>query len=70
MPDVTAAELAEVVRRIQDADEETDHYVRVLRANVPHPAPSDLIFWPPSELGEAAAEDIVDTALRHRPIAL
>lgn len=70
VPDVTATELAEVVRRIQDADEETDHYVRVLRANVPHPAPTDLIFWPPPGLEEATAEEIVDAALRHRPIAL
>ncbi|MEQ4715809.1 bacteriocin immunity protein [Nonomuraea sp. B19D2] len=70
VPDTTRAELAEIVRRIVAADPESDYYLALLEANVPHPEVSDLIFWPPEKLRDATPEEIVDTALRHRPIPL
>lgn len=68
--DVTTEELAEIVRRILAGDPQTDHYLRLLEANVPHPRVSDLIFHPPAGLLDASAEQIVDEGLRYRPIAL
>jgi Colicin immunity protein / pyocin immunity protein len=41
-----------------------------LEANVSHPQVSDLIFYPPAELRDASAEQIVDEVLEYRPIAL
>ncbi|WP_236655977.1 hypothetical protein [Streptacidiphilus jiangxiensis] len=68
--DVTTDELVEVVRRILAGGPESDYYLRLLEANVPHPRVSDLIFHPPVELRDGSAEQIVDEALRYRPIAL
>jgi hypothetical protein len=68
--DITRDELAELVRRIQAADADTDYYLGLFIANVPHPEAADLIFWPPPGLAHASADQIVDAALRHRPIAL
>lgn len=70
VPDITRAELSEIVRRIMAADPETGYYLRLLRANTPHPRVTDLIFHPPADLVRASAEAIVDAALGHRPIAL
>ncbi|MEU0568704.1 bacteriocin immunity protein [Nonomuraea sp. NPDC005983] len=70
VPDITPAELAEIVRRIMEADPESDYYLALLEANVPHPEVSDLIFWPPDELRDAIPEEIVEAALRYRPIPL
>jgi hypothetical protein len=70
VPDITRAELVEIVRRILAADEHADYYVLLLEANVPHPRVADLIFWPPPELVDAPPERIVDAALSYRPIAL
>ncbi|MEV4107722.1 bacteriocin immunity protein [Nonomuraea sp. NPDC049695] len=70
VPDITQAELAEVVRRIMEADPESDHYLALLEADVLHPGVSDLIFWPPEELRDATPEEIVEAALRYRPIPL
>jgi hypothetical protein len=53
-----------------DDDADTECYLRLFTANVAHPAASDLIFHPPSGLVDASAEQIVDAALAHRPIAL
>ncbi|MEQ4725362.1 bacteriocin immunity protein [Nonomuraea sp. B19D2] len=68
--DITREELAEIVRRIMEANPDSDYYLRLLEANVLHPRVSDLIFWPPEELQDATAEEIVEAALRYRPIAL
>jgi hypothetical protein len=38
--------------------------------NTVMPGASDLIFYPPPELRDATAEEIVDAALACRPIAL
>ncbi|MEW2359859.1 hypothetical protein [Spirillospora sp. NPDC029432] len=65
--DITRAELAEIVRRIQAADHETDHYLLVLESSVSDPNAADLIFGP------SAPEDpdeIATRILAHRPIAL
>ncbi|WP_433611261.1 bacteriocin immunity protein [Prescottella agglutinans] len=68
--DITTDELVEIVRRLLSDDPESDYYLQLLEANVSHPQVSDLIFYPPAELRDASAEQIVDEALRHRPIAL
>jgi len=68
--DVTTDELVEIVRRIMAGDPESDYYLRLLKANVTHPRVGDLIFHPPAELRDASAEQIVEEALRYRPIAL
>jgi hypothetical protein len=70
VPDITRDELVEIVRRIIDADSDTDYYVLLLTTNVVHPRVTDLIFWPPPELEDASPERIVDTALSYRPVAL
>ncbi|MEU9991091.1 bacteriocin immunity protein [Streptomyces sp. NPDC048045] len=72
VPDVTRAELGEIVRRIMAApgDPDTDHYLLVLETNVAHPRSRDLIFHPPAHLVDASPERIVDEMLAYRPIAL
>ncbi|WP_416958130.1 hypothetical protein [Streptomyces sp. Agncl-13] len=78
MPDVTRDELVEVVevvevvRRILSGGADAEYYLRLFlfTTNVPRPAASDLIFHPPSDLADASAEQIVDAAPAHRPIAL
>lgn len=68
--DITRDELVEIVRRILAVDPEIDYYLRLLEANVLHPAVTDLIFHPPDGLQDASAEELVDKALTYRPIAL
>ncbi|GAB2635360.1 hypothetical protein ABI214_25230 [Prescottella soli] len=68
--DMTTDELVEIVGRILAGDPDSDYYLRLLDANMAHPRVSDLIFHPPAELRDASAEQIVDEALRYRPIAL
>ena len=56
-------ELIELVKKICDpklSDEEVSEYIDILEKNVPHPAPSDLIFWNDEEL---SPEEIVEIAL-------
>ncbi|QFY15048.1 hypothetical protein GBF35_50640 [Nonomuraea phyllanthi] len=67
---MTRDELVEIIRRIMEADQETDYYFKLLKVNGLHPRVSDLIFWPPEELWDATPEQIVDVALTYRPIAL
>ncbi len=49
VPDVTRAELVEVVRRAlpQNGDPEHEAYLEILDANAPVPGASGLIFYPP-----------------------
>ncbi|MEV6538022.1 hypothetical protein [Streptomyces sp. NPDC051665] len=70
VPDVARDELVEVVRRILAGDTDAEYYLRLFTTNVTHPAASDLIFHPPSDLAEASAGQIVDAALANRPLAL
>ncbi|MFE2910852.1 hypothetical protein [Kitasatospora indigofera] len=70
VPDVTRDELAEVVRRVLAASPESDYYLRLLEANVPHPRVGALLFDPRAGLRDASAEQILHEALEYRPIAL
>ncbi|MEU6232807.1 hypothetical protein [Kitasatospora sp. NPDC047058] len=70
LSDITREELAELVRRILAVDPEHHFHLRLLEANVPHPAVVGLLFHPPAALAGATAEQLVDAALGHRPIAL
>lgn len=68
--DISRDELVEIVRRLLTASPASDYYLRLLEANVSHPRVSDLIFHPSDDLKDGSAEQIVDEALKHRPIAL
>ncbi len=68
--DITRDELIEIVNRILAADPETDYYLRLLDANLPYPNIHGLIYYPPAELQDASAEQIVDSVLSYRPISL
>ncbi|MER5763885.1 hypothetical protein [Streptomyces sp. NPDC002082] len=67
---ITRDELVEIVRRLLTASPESNHYLRLLEANVSHPRVRDLVFHPSDKLQGASAEQIVDEALKYRPIAL
>ncbi|MCX4784192.1 hypothetical protein [Streptomyces sp. NBC_01264] len=68
--DISWDELVEIVRRLLMASPESDYYLRLLETNVSHPRVSDLVFHPSDALKDASAEQIVDEALKYRPIAL
>ena len=65
-------ELVERIMRAEGADEaEADALVDRFEASVPHPAASDLIFYPDAHFGhEPTAEEVVDRALSYRPLEL
>ena len=69
VPDVTRAELIEVVRRILE-DPGDEWYLEVFDLNTVMPDAVDLIHHPPPGLDDTSAEAIVDAALAYRPIAL
>lgn len=59
-------ELVELVNKIynpQLSDEEVSEYIEVLEDNVPHPAPSDLIFWNDEDL---SPEELIEIALAYK----
>lgn len=59
-------ELVELVNKICNpklSDEEVSEYIEILEDNVPHPAPSDLIFWNDEDL---SPEEIVEIALAYK----
>ena len=59
-------ELIELVNKICNpklSDEEISGYIDILEDNVPHPAPSDLIFWNEEDL---SAEEVVNIALAYK----
>lgn len=46
--ELSKEELVELVNKIckpKLSDEAVSEYIEILEGNVPHPAPSDLIFW-------------------------
>jgi hypothetical protein len=49
VPNVTQAELVEIVRRAmpQNGDPEHEAYAEIFDANVPMPCASGMIYWPP-----------------------
>lgn len=59
-------ELVELVEKICDpklSDGEVSEYIEILESNVPHPAPSDLIFWSEEDL---SPEEVVEIALGYK----
>ena len=59
-------ELIELVNKICNpklSDEEISGYIDILEDNVPHPAPSDLIFWNEEDL---STEEVVNIALTYK----
>ncbi|MFD9417873.1 hypothetical protein ACFWC9_24575 [Streptomyces goshikiensis] len=46
------------------------YYLRLLEVNVVHPRVGDLLFHPSDDLQDASAEEVVEAAMRYRPIAL
>lgn len=61
-------ELLVLVNRIISVDgdeEEIAEMVELFERNVPHPAPSDLIYYE-----DLSSEEIVEKALAYKPIAL
>jgi hypothetical protein len=69
---MTRAELVDAVRRIasaEETDEETSRLLTLVSRNVPHPAVSDLIFYPPNGV-ELTPEQVVEIALAYQPIEL
>ncbi|MCM3291564.1 hypothetical protein M3661_15650 [Paenibacillus sp. MER 180] len=63
-------ELINLVREIMEcegSEHEIDEMMNLLESNVPDPQVSDLIFW--SDI-EYSPEEIVDKAMRYKPIIL
>jgi hypothetical protein len=63
---LTVKELVELVNKICNpklSDEEVSEYIEILEENVPHPAPSDLIFWNDEDL---SPEEVVGIALAYK----
>ncbi|YCI39983.1 bacteriocin immunity protein [Bacillus sp. PK3-056] len=59
-------ELVELVKKIgnpKQSDEKVSEYIEILEENVPHPAPSDLIFWNDEDL---SPEEVVEIALAYK----
>jgi hypothetical protein len=48
-------------------EDEINEKIDLFEKNVPHPAPSDLIFWNEVEL---SPQEIVERSLNYRPINL
>jgi hypothetical protein len=70
--DVSRDDLIAVVRKILEPDtseRERFWYLDFMGRNTPHPAVSDLIYWPGHD-DEVLAEDVVDQALAYTPIVL
>lgn len=69
---LTRTELIALVEQISTPgpdDDELAELLELLEANVPHPTPSELIFYGPGGREMSAAE-VVDTALAYKPIIL
>ncbi|MED1786877.1 bacteriocin immunity protein [Brevibacillus laterosporus] len=59
-------ELIKLVEKICNpklSEEVVSEYIDILEQNVPHPAPSDLIFWSDTTL---TPEEIVEIALNYK----
>jgi hypothetical protein len=73
MHKLSRAEMIELVERLmrgEGADEEVGEWVEALRRSAPHPAITDLIFYPAEGEENLTAEQIVDRAFAYRPIEL
>lgn len=59
-------ELVDLVKKLCNpklSDEKISEFINLLEMNVPHPAPSDLIFWNDEEL---TPEEVVEIALGYK----
>ncbi|MCY8540106.1 bacteriocin immunity protein [Bacillus haynesii] len=66
MSKMSKEELISLVKKIMDPELDDDivsEYIDLLEKNVPHPAPSDLIFWSDEDY---SAEQIVEIALNYK----
>lgn len=70
-PNLTLAEMAEVVSRASAGEDDHDFYLELFLVNCKHPSGTDLIYWPdlvpelPQDR-EPTAEEIAELALRGR----
>ncbi|MBD8589943.1 bacteriocin immunity protein [Peribacillus simplex] len=58
-------ELVELVNKICNpklSNEEVSEYIEILEDNIPHSAPSDLIFWNDEDL---SSEEVVEISLAY-----
>lgn len=58
-------ELVGLVKKVFNpklSDEVVSEYIEILEDNVPHPAPSDLVFWNEEDL---SPEEVVEIALAY-----
>ncbi|WP_277714402.1 hypothetical protein [Bacillus atrophaeus] len=65
MDNPTKVELISLVKELMNPtldDERVSEYLALLEKNVPHPAPSDLIFW---SIEDYTAEQVVRIALNY-----
>lgn len=66
---LTREELIALIKEIMDVkgktEKQLDNLINTLERNVPHPAPSDLIYWE-----NLSPEEVVDKALSYKPIQL
>ncbi len=66
---MTREELINLVKEIMNVkgktEEELVKLLEKFKKNVPHPAPSDLIYW-----DDLTPEEVVDKALNYKPIQL
>jgi hypothetical protein len=72
VPDLSRAEMVEIVSRLQTADEEHGFYLALFELYCKHPGGTDLIFYPDAILElskdrEPTAEEIADCALNWEP---
>ena len=71
-PNLTRAEMTEIISRIMAGDDDEDFYLQLFEVNCRHPAGTDLIFYPddvpelPTDQ-EPTAEQIAMLALPDRP---
>lgn len=71
VPKLNRARLIELVEKImlvKGSEAEIDTWVDWFEANVPHPASSNLIYYPQQDEEGMTAQQIVDKALNYKPM--
>ncbi len=66
-PKLNREELIALVQKLIDnagSEDEIAEWITQLEESVPHPAPSDLIYW---SMTEPDPEEVVDAALAYQP---
>lgn len=65
---LTRDELIDLVKKIfasNGSEEEISDLIDLLKRNVPHPSPGNLIYWE-----DLTPEEVVDKSLSYKPIQL